>query len=98
MLLDIIVAQHLTLYDAYRYYFCMNKFAKLNRTFFVNALAESLLTQEEFAISIGSNTSYLSRLSSSSPSSCRCGKKFVRRVLAGFGGKYKFDDLFFWAK
>lgn len=76
----------------------MKKFAKIKREAFGNALAEMIITQEEFARIIGSDQSYLSRLSSDSPSSCRCGKKFVRRVLDGFNGKYKFDDLFFWVK
>lgn len=76
----------------------MIKFAKLKREPFGNALADKLITQEEFAKIIGSDQSYLSRLSSDSPSACRCGKKFVRRVLDGFDGKYSFDELFFWVK
>lgn len=77
------------------------KFAKLKREEFHEALRELLLTMEEFADKADTNQSYLSRISSSSPSSCRCGKKYARRVLDALNElhgieRYVFDDLFFW--
>lgn len=76
----------------------MPKLARLKKKEFHEALAEELLTLEEFAEKIGSNQSYLSRIYSESPSGCRCGKKFIRRVLDGFDGKYRFNDIFFWVQ
>tara|TARA_R100000656_G_C3891525_1_gene116690 strand:- start:287 stop:520 length:234 start_codon:yes stop_codon:yes gene_type:complete len=74
----------------------MKKLAKLKRDVFHDKLRDELITMSEFAEKIGTHESYLSRLSSSAPSGCRCERRFVRRVLEGFCNKYKFDDLFFW--
>lgn len=75
----------------------MRRYAKLKRMEFSEAVGSELLTIEEFANKIGAHACYLSRLSSDTRSGCRCGKKFIRRILDGFNGKYVFDDLFFWA-
>lgn len=61
----------------------------------MRALRDELITQKEFADRIGSTQSWLSRLSSEGVQ-YKCGKKFARRVLSGFNGKYVFSDLFFW--
>ena len=73
----------------------MEKFAKLKREEFAIALSKVLMTQGDFAVSIGSSSSWLSRLGSDKE--CyKCGVKFIRRVLDGFKGKYNVDDLFVW--
>lgn len=75
----------------------MKQLAKLKRSDFHRAVRDELLTIEEFASKVGTSPNYLSRISSESPSSCRCSLKFARRVLEGLNGKYRFNDLFFWA-
>jgi|6_EtaG_2_1085325.scaffolds.fasta_scaffold319949_1 hypothetical protein len=76
----------------------MKKFAKLKQEAFVDALNKDLITQGEFAEKIGSNQSYLCRISSDSPSGSRCSIKFIRRVLQGFKVNYGLDDLFYYPK
>ena len=76
----------------------MRKFAKIKREKFHDAVAMELTSIKKFAAKIGVNSDYLSRLSSTTPSSCRCTPEFASVILNGFDGKYRFDDLFFWAK
>jgi hypothetical protein len=75
----------------------MKQFAKLKREEFDKAVRDELVTIEEFSDRVQTSPSYISRIGSKSPSSCRCSLKFSRRILNGFNGKYRFDDLFFWA-
>tara|TARA_R100000656_G_scaffold123332_1_gene99771 strand:- start:101 stop:334 length:234 start_codon:yes stop_codon:yes gene_type:complete len=76
----------------------MQQLAKLKREEFHKAVRDKLITIEEFADKIGTSPSYLSRISSDSPSSCRCTLKFSRRVLEGLNWEYsRFNELFFWA-
>lgn len=74
----------------------MTKMAKLKVEEFDEAISNELKTISEFAKEIGTSQSYLSRIKSTSDTHCSCSSKFARRVLQGFNGKYRFDDLFFW--
>lgn len=74
----------------------MPKLAKIKGPEFEAALGDMLMTMSDLAEKIGSDKSYLSRIKSNRDP-CGCSVKFVRRILNGFGNKYKFDDLFFWS-
>lgn len=73
----------------------MNSCAKLKREKFKIALRDLLLTQADFAKSVGITRQHLCAIASenmndvASPSLCR-------KILDRFGDRYVFDDLFFW--
>ena len=72
----------------------MAKNIKLREEEFNLAIKKELLTVGQFAEIIGTSGSYLSRVCLSARNGGSCSPKIARRILDGFKGKYKIDDLF----